>query len=181
LGCPRLRWLIVLGSDALELTALAVILGTSHLPRIAIMALCFQLWTRSLGHRWWRLVVVGLASVGVLVLLTRPLSSLLPVDGATILLRNHVLLIVGLGGSENPEIMLSVLIITLGHHDIAAGMGVTSELHVFVRDGLRCAANLHIRTVTVIDPVYGVAASAASAASTTTTTTSGPSAPAPAA
>ena len=93
----------------------------------------------------------------------------------------HVLLVIGLGGSENPEIVLSMLIIALGHDDVAAGMGVARQLHVFVRDGLRGAANLHFRSVAVIDPVDWIAASAASAASAAATTAARPSAPAPAA
>ena len=62
--------------------------------------------------------------------------------------------------------MLGVLEIAFRHHDVAGGLGVAAELQVLVGNGLGGAADLHVRTVALIDAAQRVATAATAAAAT---------------
>jgi hypothetical protein len=54
--------------------------------------------------------------------------------------------------------VLGVLQVALGHHDIAGGMGVAGQLHVFLGDVGGGAAHLHVRPVRFKGARQGVGA-----------------------
>jgi len=66
-----------------------------------------------------------------------------------------------LGRRDDPEIMLCVLQIVLGHHAVAARLGVASELEVLLGDVSRVAAHLHVRSVALVVAAQRVAVLAA--------------------
>src|SRR5262249_46310749 len=57
-----------------------------------------------------------------------------------------------LHGRDHAEIVLGVLIVVLGRHRIAGRLRVARELNVLLRDVVRGAANLDVRTVRLVDP-----------------------------
>lgn len=83
------------------------------------------------------------------------------------LLRLHLLLI-GLGGGDNAEIMLGELIIALRHHDITGGLGIAAQLKVFVRHGLGGAAHFDVRPVALVNAAQRIAAHMAAASTAAT-------------
>src|SRR6201999_1337618 len=76
------------------------------------------------------------------------------VGGATALV---ALLIIGLGlaelflgGGNQPEIMLGVLIIVLGRDRVAGALPIARELQILFRDMRRRAADFHVRSVGLV-------------------------------
>ena len=66
--------------------------------------------------------------------------------------------------------MLGVLEIAFRHHDVAGGLGIAAELEVLVGHRLGGAADLHVRTVALVDAAQRVAAAASAAAAATAAT-----------
>lgn len=62
------------------------------------------------------------------------------------------LLLRGLGGRDDAKIMFGVLQIAFGHHGIARGLRVASQLQIFFSDMLGRATNFHVRAVRFIGP-----------------------------
>ena len=60
------------------------------------------------------------------------------------------LLVLGLGGGDQPVVVLGVLEIVLGHHAVAARLGVARQRRVFLGDLLRGSTNLDVGTVAFI-------------------------------
>jgi hypothetical protein len=81
------------------------------------------------------------------------------------------LLLVGLGGGKDAQIMLRMLIIALSHHRVAGDLRVATELKIFVGYRLRRAAHLHIGSIALVDAIQRVSATATTAAAIVTTIT----------
>ena len=75
----------------------------------------------------------------------------------------------GLLGGHDAVIMLRMLKIILGHHPVAAGIGVTGELKIFFIDMAGSAANLDFGTRRIERPI-GVEPAAAIVMATAATT-----------
>ena len=77
------------------------------------------------------------------------------------------LLVIGLSGKHDAQIVLGMLEIALSHHDVAGGLGIAAELEILVGDGLSGAADLHVRPVALIHPAQRVSPASAAAAAPT--------------
>jgi hypothetical protein len=141
-----------------------MLLKTPLLAKIAVRGRRF-----GLTGSWLRLchggsLERGFALARLLIAFLRLLSSK---RSPILLLLRHMLLIIGLCRGQNAQIVLGVLVIALRHDRIPGRMRIPCELHVLFGDRLRCAADLHIGTIALIDAVDGIApASTASAAAT---------------
>jgi hypothetical protein len=97
--------------------------------------------------------------------ITRHLRLVLNVLIVEVLIRAAIVLLVllveRLGRKHDAEIVLGVLKITLGHDDVARGLGVAAKLEVFVCNRLRSTTDLHVRPVALIDPAQRIATAAA--------------------
>jgi hypothetical protein len=93
--------------------------------------------------------------------------AVLAIGTAGLLLK---LLVIGLGGRKNTQVMFRVLEITFRHDDIAGSHRIPPKLKVLVGDGLGGSADLHVRPVAFIDTVERIAASTSASATTTMAT-----------
>jgi hypothetical protein len=74
--------------------------------------------------------------------------------------------------SRQPKsiIVLTMLVITLGHHSVAGKLGIAPQLHVLLRNRLGCATQLHVWPITVQHTIARIAATVVAAATAAATT-----------
>jgi hypothetical protein len=147
----------------LLIVAVAVLIVAALRPLIEAFRLL-----AAFGRKRWaladiRLALIALSSRFHLILIAEFIF------GSAILLLH--LLLIGLCGDKDAQIMFGVLEVAFGHHDIAGDLGVTTELKIFVGDGLRRPAHFHIGSVALIDAIERIATATASAPTTAIVTT----------
>jgi len=67
-----------------------------------------------------------------------------------------------LGGGDQAQIMLGVLVVILRRHRVARRLRIARELDIFLGDMRRCAADFDVGSVRLVDPGEGIVALAVS-------------------
>ena len=155
--------LIVLVAVA-RVLLLVSLLVARLIPLAIAVARC--LGALALGIRLLAHSGLSIARLALAIALETVLHVVVGIIVAVAILLGLRLLQIGLGGRQEPQIVFGKLIIAFGHHAVAGGLGIAAELEIFVGDGLRRAADFHIGTIALINPVYGVAAAVVSPAPT---------------
>ncbi len=158
----RLAITTVLEAGPVAVTVVAVVAVVALIAVLAEILLRLLLALAVALPRLFALALIGSARLGLnLGTILVALLVLIVVRAAVLLLH---LLVIGLGGEHDAEIVLGELVVALRHDDVARDLGIAAQLEVFVGDGLGGAPDLHVRPVALIDPAQRIATATAAAA-----------------